>query len=74
MPLQFKLYSLKFTNKLLLLAILPFPKIRCKGTHKAIHSSTLQPLPENLTSDLAKKLFMKNEGELKPNKKTNIQL
>ena len=38
-PLQFKAYSPKFTNKLLQLAILPYLKVRHRETHGAIHSS-----------------------------------
>ena len=41
MPLQFKLYSIKFTNKLLPPAILPFLKLCHRGTHGA--SATHHP-------------------------------
>ena len=55
MPLQFKLYSPKFTNKLLSPAILSFLKLHCRGTHGAVHSLTPKLPPENLTRNLAKK-------------------
>ena len=57
--LQFKIYYPKFVIKFLTPAILPFPKIRRRGTHGAVHRSTPQLLPENLTSHLAEKLFSK---------------
>ena len=39
--LQFKVYSQRFVIKFLTPAILPFPKIRRKGTHGALRSSIL---------------------------------
>ena len=48
MPLQFKAYSQKFTNRLLPPAILPYPKVCHKETHGAIHSSIPQLLLESL--------------------------
>ena len=60
MPLQSKAYSPKFINKLLLPAILPYLKTHCRGTHGIIYSSVPQPLPENFTTNLAEKLFLKN--------------
>ena len=60
MSLQFKVYSPKFTNKLFPPAILPFLKLRRKETHGAVHNSISKPPPKNLTSNLAKKWFLKN--------------
>ena len=60
MPLQYKDYSPKFINKLLPPVILSYPKIRCRGTHRIIYSSEPQPPLKNLTTNLGKKLFLKN--------------
>ena len=48
MSLQNKAYSPKFTNKLLTQEILPYPKVRHRETHRAIHSSVPQLLPKSL--------------------------
>ena len=61
---QIRFYIPKFVIKILnptflTPTVLPFPKIRCKGKHRAIHSSTPQPFLENLANNLAKKLFKK---------------
>ena len=49
MPLQFKAYSPKFTNKLLPAAILPYLKVRHRETHRPIHNFIPQLLLESLS-------------------------
>ena len=49
----------KVEIKFLAPTILPFMKIHRRGTHRTVHSSTSQPLPENLPTNIAKKLFRK---------------
>ena len=51
MPLQFKLYSPKFTNKLLPSVILLFLKLHYKGIHEVSTAHHLT-VPENLTKQL----------------------
>ena len=60
MSLQFKAYSPKFTNKLLPPIILPFLKLRHRGTHEIVHNSTFKSTLENLTSNLVEKWFLTN--------------
>ena len=60
MPLQFKLYSLKFTNKLLSSAILPFLKITPQSNSRSIYSSSPNCRQEISLCNLAEKLFLKN--------------
>ena len=70
---QIRVCSPKFVIKFLTLAILLIPKIRRRGTHGAIHSSTPQLLPKNLANNMAEKLFWKR-GKLMPNRKPNTDL
>ena len=60
MSLQYKAHNPKFVIKFLAPTILLYLKIRRRGRHEAIYSSTPQQLPQNLTSNLVEKLFLKN--------------
>ena len=57
---KFKAYSPKSVIKFLAPTILPYPKIHRRGTYRIIYSLAPQSLPENLTTNLPEKLFLKN--------------
>ena len=74
MPLWFKAYSPKSTNKSLPPAILPYSKVRHWETHRAIHNSIPQLSLESLIMYPGWKVFFEIRGELTPSRKNKYSI